>query len=1159
MFGNTEARLRDHIHNILSNYSRMHLSTNYITWTDDAVEELLTGSLILVSSIDFTDPLLPTDPFDSLMRSWDVASIPYLNEAWSTEEGAVQHLREIVKSLKPKLSERPSVTCWKDETDVGFESWCLRRPVSPILTTCAIRRTPVLGGQTYVKKLPGCTRDILKIHELQSAPEEVEAQDFTTNLHEAMDLKLPIDASMHTQVSRLSQSVIALYRPVATPCPEARYHEFLRADSPLAELVRLDSPPLFPKDRHPGRQSSSDVVLRECVSTLSSLSDLPSLIPEVDLREEDEEEELYREHMIVVDGWHAFTCPSSPPSDKTPSLGNSSSEVDELFLPSPPDNHKPLVQALMSAKMNDYELPRSVMPHHAYPTPRALGEGQSFHSFLSPLLAGVQQAEVNTATSPKTHPSSPVTLIGESISGQPPSDVGGAGVIPSASSYVLDATSSDWDLDTIMEKVCGKLLGDEEFEDFILREKLDERYCLLMDSESLDGNTLVKKGYFRKVKGLQLLNLELSWRPFKYGPTIPTDEELVGLGESLPSVLAQDLCINDAVFASKTSDLLKGIEHSHVDAKGMSLEPSLRHHCYDFLPPIDFPKSAFNDDGQDMVWTREDRRRMLGFSTYDEEVICSGDEGNEELDGCQSDTFILSTGRSFKRARHGITENNDIDRGVELSSTEDSGVYMNSPQMDLQRRTSNFTQLAFGSEGFEGPNEDGDLFYDIDPMHQLDFMSNSPDRWSHHRTMQADNLPHHDDFRDGCECLPWTDRNPDDTDAVLAYPVYSSLLQGGSGQPEVIMAQSMLLRESPVDSESSKGDASANGPASQDMPLSQRTSVVTSGRQAPSGQKAAQLLDDFLRLVGQKSSSASTSLTYQTTPPSPHCIFPALVNVEQAAPVLPSFVPLELPDELRDANTLQILDLVASPHRVHRYMASLDVIQKRILVRFLSSETCSVDLIERDYLGGVHLILDADVAVLFVPLASFPSQPDHLTTTLCQASRQFTYVLVIFEAYPESLSYKIDAGPPRPQPYPFSPAVIKAVKKLRRDLGIAEAFQTKDAAAVIQFAFATSVQEAALLTRYFGDLAEARDNSGGILWGKRQWLGIDEQEGECDLAAVDGMNHFTASVVLSQMSLDDFLDETPEERTQNFAVLIGPNRIMRFNKELARRAKAARI
>ena len=62
------------------------------------------------------------------------------------------------------------------------------------------------------------------------------------------------------------------------------------------------------------------------------------------------------------------------------------------------------------------------------------------------------------------------------------------------------------------------------------------------------------------------------------------------------------------------------------------------------------------------------------------------------------------------------------------------------------------------------------------------------------------------------------------------------------------------------------------------------------------------------------------------------------------------------------------------------------------------------------------------------------------------------------------------------------------MKKLKRDLNIAEGMETKRGNTKIQFAFATTVKEAALFVRLFGNLAENRDTSEGAIWGPRPWL-----------------------------------------------------------------------
>ena len=47
------------------------------------------------------------------------------------------------------------------------------------------------------------------------------------------------------------------------------------------------------------------------------------------------------------------------------------------------------------------------------------------------------------------------------------------------------------------------------------------------------------------------------------------------------------------------------------------------------------------------------------------------------------------------------------------------------------------------------------------------------------------------------------------------------------------------------------------------------------------------------------------------------------------------------------------------------------------------------------------------------------------------------------------------------------------------------------------------------------------------------------------MASVDGMNRFSASIVLCQVSLQDFLDIEPEERIARFGGFIGADTVVR--------------
>jgi hypothetical protein len=132
---------------------------------------------------------------------------------------------------------------------------------------------------------------------------------------------------------------------------------FLQRDLPIPEITRLHSPPLFPRCPLP----SNDGVRPG--AGLEGLSELRRILPEVEM--EDDRVDLYKHHMIVVDGWRTwrpktsraigsifdietYTSSLSPPTrPQSTDLDN----IDELFLPSSPDTEVPPIQSLMDAKM----------------------------------------------------------------------------------------------------------------------------------------------------------------------------------------------------------------------------------------------------------------------------------------------------------------------------------------------------------------------------------------------------------------------------------------------------------------------------------------------------------------------------------------------------------------------------------------------------------------------------------------------------------------------------------------------------------------------------------------------------------------------------------------------------------------------------------------
>jgi hypothetical protein len=181
----------------------------------------------------------------------------------------------------------------------------------------------------------------------------------------------------------------------------------------------------------------------------------------------------------------------------------------------------------------------------------------------------------------------------------------------------------------------------------------------------------------------------------------------------------------------------------------------------------------------------------------------------------------------------------------------------------------------------------------------------------------------------------------------------------------------------------------------------------------------------------------------------------------------------------------------------------MDVIQKQSLVRSLRGERCSVDLIERDTLGGVDLIVDPHTAIIFMSLQDLRSQCESLVNSIGLHSWRYSLLLLVLEAYPEHQSYRPSKRTSSALQLNFyTPLNVKAVKKLRRDLSIAEGIGTKSLGCCVYMAFANTADEAAFLARAFGEFAEANDATQGMLWGTRDWLDWSPHEVSTFLSSV---------------------------------------------------------
>lgn len=198
----------------------------------------------------------------------------------------------------------------------------------------------------------------------------------------------------------------------------------------------------------------------------------------------------------------------------------------------------------------------------------------------------------------------------------------------------------------------------------------------------------------------------------------------------------------------------------------------------------------------------------------------------------------------------------------------------------------------------------------------------------------------------------------------------------------------------------------------------------------------------------------------------------------------------EAPADIYDSSTIRLPESITMPQSIHKYMASLDVIQKLALVRSLESQECLVDLVERQSLDGVDLILDPHTAIIFLSLFMLSSQCNKYVEGVAEQSWKFHRILVVFEAYPQSCAKKgnktLDSDLNA-----YTPHILKAIRKFRRDLSIAVACGTKCQETEVFYVFANSVNEGALFARMFGNFAEENDETGGAIWGDRGWLDGD--------------------------------------------------------------------
>ncbi|KAI6161331.1 hypothetical protein EDD17DRAFT_698078 [Pisolithus thermaeus] len=1099
------------IRDILLPYARAHLTTDHVQYTEQGVEQILLDTLATIPLADATSFLLPTDPFEALAKRLNSLDSTPFQERWSAPQGAI----ELVRDVFPPLTELKSeMCCLEPQNDLCDNLHELYRPLTPVLTQRSRHETPKLGCTGALASIPRTTSSLQSHLILRPVAEEVIIDSPTPEMSDVLDVRYKLDAASQTNIRSLLQEI---YKPRSHATDGPHVANFLGSESPTIQISLLDSPPLFRRDR--GTNSRLIRTHENICPTLERAT--------VQIIEE-EEGGLHDQHMQVVNGWCAYVV-SSPPSYHSDSSSNGG--IDELWDMSPPGSPPTSLAADM---MEEIEIPRTRMfgrksdghrnTMHDLTGKRCFGLSihcaRSLGTFRRPQLhayhfrssAGafiasvVSPTPVPAAKTQRVPPLSPTN----SMVGQPPS------------------TTAEHDQVTNV-KICA---SSRDPVDFILEERLDEKDVLLMDVPTLQppmkhprksfpqrmedlvvfewktkvvASAVEENGtgtlqFLEPVKGLKALSLDLSWVPFKFGRSIPTDEEVarvdggLDLGGRCDDSMASTGYTADDQDGGDATTILRGFE-------GLGASPT--------------PKSRKSDNEEvEYVLARWERDRLANG-------------GPDEV------------ARGEDRKGDGNTDGVDINQyGKELDeppSVDDCS--MNSC-LNVDHRSGSAASryaappvTAVNAGGFAGVERP----FSADPSYDADSGGHYP--------VETDEADIQNANRFG------SFGRDEDTEWIDFYLQRASQPLGDAlSMEEPMNAVGAVDRTLEDVLSSCAGDHIAHSypeSRSADNALVISREEIDSAR-ATKRRKLDRLVptsarDLFATFIGLRNKGkVSIPASSPDRPESPRV---------QEAPMLAESPPRTTPNEVIDQNTVLLPPHWVDATTTHRYMASLSLIQKRALVRELQGNTCRVILVERCFLGGCDIILDPDRAIIVASLFALPAQIEALAERISKESWRYSEILVVFEAYPSERSCRAeDKNGDRNGlgPYAYSPPIVKAIKRLRRIVSIAEGCGTKDKRCLVIWAFANGIEEAARVVRCFGEEACARALQGAsVLWGEREWLEEEEMEGEADLAEVEGMNAFAAYVMLYGRTVEDVLDMSSESRMEEFGGLVGKERVVR--------------
>ncbi|KAK7045657.1 hypothetical protein VNI00_007490 [Paramarasmius palmivorus] len=1139
--------LRQHVHKLLYNYAIHHLAYGHIEFTEQVVSEILSQCLHQVPLTDSFSLRPPPEPFEVLTRITGLdAHAPY-HELPEKNPAALEFIKREFAVLKSTSNQKPRSerAAYSDEGD--DEMFFPSERIFHVISRRARRETPRPGGNTFLRKLPNTSQEFLlkKPLRLKPVPSVSCEDDALQSTDKTLNLTWNLTPEMLSDVSTLLKSTASLSKP-STSYKNQHLDLSSQLESPPRTFggMEREYTPIFPRSARPGfrrpdgpegkKPTAVKVLVENSPHTSAklppvSMGDLATgSLKQVPVKEFKKEKDLHRQNLIMINGWQAYSSsPSGGSSESTPA--SSQEEVDQLQLSR---ISSPITSPTLE-KMGQYvlalslcagvrylcihillELPAIARTHRIDGAParkkvKPLGAGKTFAAFLLNALP-VPGAPPNVASA--TNETSIASVLGEPPSIRHDDD----------SIYAMNTASGSDD------EILGFFTGADP-KAFILDEKLDEKDAMMMDiprlpppNEHATSIHLPKKllelvlptkadrtsnsekqapaeplpfQYLKKAKGTQGATLAVSWVPFTISHRLPSHMEMV-------SVATDQLIDRD--------DIKNGISREQISEGTAALlneafqlgDTEAGHtEVWERMWNSHADSEIFtrhDSDCYDIILTREERRRLQGMDSIVERhrspaTSPVGKSASASLDASYD-------GRVMVTDYH--TEAQDLDS----SDKENEDPQSSQRPMKRARILERDEHVEPDTHLWNGADDSG-IALDSAEKNRVE-LPECDDTCALDAGMDVTGLTHLQDTAEPRSRQPL--EMPHDYSSASLDPSYAATTEIAGAEPD-------FLKISVPSLEPDRLHISA-GIAKFAELRAKKLSNPVKERQ-----------DDAL-LASRPIQPPETDASLSDTTKGP-------------------------PHEILTQSTILFPSPWTPPTSAHWYMASMELLQKQAVVRSLRSNNCAIGLVEREGLNGVDLILDPHTAIVFTNLLALPAGCEALLTAISDQSWRYSRLLLIFEAYPPSTSFRCNV-PLRNEAETFnaySPPVLKAIRKFRRDLSMAEACGKKNAACVVCHAFANDVEQAAVFARHFGDLVEANDDSGGALWGDRSWLEEDVPEEEEGMAIADGMNHFAAFVILCQVNVQEFLDMSSDQRLLRFGPHAGHERLATLNQFIEKR------